>query len=139
MKNSIYFILILLVGCKSVEQKTVKNELTLSTVNYNKIKNDSQIINDLYLTIQDSIEIKKIRKLLDNYFETNKKDDLITVLEIYRVFGDEVQVLAKDSLNKDNFLKIESYEDLKKLKESLPKTIILNRVNDTIITQINND
>lgn len=139
MKNSIYFILILLVGCKSVEQKTVKNELTLSTVNYNKIKNDSQIINDLYLTIQDSIEIKKIRKLLDNYFETNKKDDLITVLEIYRVFGDEVQVLAKDSLNKDNFLKIESYEDLKKLKESLPKTIILNRVNDTIITQINKD
>ncbi|TYB69074.1 hypothetical protein ES677_14510 [Bizionia gelidisalsuginis] len=139
MKNSIYFILILLVGCKSVEQKTVKNELTLSTVNYNKIKNDSQIISDLYLTIQDSIEIKKIRKLLDNYFENNKRDDLITVLEIYRVFGDEVQVLAKDSLDKDNFLKIESYEDLKKLKESLSKTIILNRVNDTIITQINKD
>lgn len=135
--KSIFYLLIFslfLLNCKTLEERTIKQSNLLSKKEFYIIKNDKEITENLYLTIIDSIDLYKIKKPLNNYFESNNKRELLSILEVYRVFGNktiDIDVLPKDSIDQSKMLKIDSVDDLKELKQKLQGKLNIKTVIDS--------
>ncbi|OIQ15635.1 hypothetical protein [Lacinutrix sp. MedPE-SW] len=110
-----------------MEQKTVKQKLSLSGKEYKSIKNDNEIISGLNLLINDSVDIKKIDKALNEYFnEHYKRKHLIRAIEFYSVFGNSATITDTkiDSTHK-GILEIRNKEELEAFKNDFFKEIKL--------------
>jgi hypothetical protein len=108
----------------------VKSKLNLNRKEFNLIKKESELINEINLSFKDSINLNLIKRRLDSfYLKKYTMKELISSIELDRVFkGANVEIdrsLHKDSVpNFDNvgemkqFLKKVS-EDFHKKKDSL--------------------
>ena len=107
------FLLIILSSCSPL-----KSKLDLNREEFNLIKTDSVLINEINLSLKDSIDIKLIRRRLDSFFlKKYNKHELITSIELDRVFkGKRVEIGR--GLNKDS---LPNFDSMGEMKEYLKK------------------
>lgn len=120
-------------NCQSTKQQVIKKQLSLTRKEYKIIKNDSSILSSLHSAISiDSIDVYKIETLLDTYFQNNNKKELISILEMYSVFGNRLHIKAADLDRNDP--SIPSIDSIKELKAFIDK---VNQEKKAIIENFN--
>jgi len=122
--KTLILLLFLIFGCKSLVNKTVKKELSLTQVEYNKIKKDSLITNTLYRSIKDSVKISVIEKRLDSFFlGSYVKKELISILEVDRVFKGKLNIEFKKDFDTLNAIEFNNTKDLKNFMVKVKKRL----------------
>ena len=81
----------------------IKSKLDLNREEFGLIKTDSELINEINLSLKDSIDIVLIKRRLDSfYLKKYSKNELITSIELDRIFkGKKIEIdrtVKKDSV-----------------------------------------
>ncbi len=101
---------------QDVRIKIIEDSLKLTEEQLNGIKDIDSIVNEVYLSIRDTLSHKLIKQNLDSFYaEKYTVKELTTNLELYRIFkGDNISIKIQRDLDPNKVPSFDNIEDLKK-------------------------
>ncbi|RNC85127.1 MAG: hypothetical protein ED556_11210 [Winogradskyella sp.] len=109
---------------KIVSQNTknynqLKKEFSIRKKDFKKIKDNKAVINELKLSVKDSLTREKASAILDSFFRSNYSPKrLLTILEINRVFeGKNYRAVSLKDIDSSKALFINDIKELEEFKK----------------------
>ena len=150
LKINVIFFLVILLSCNAqkndsvnystnqdIRLNTIIDSLKLSSENLEILKSNQTVLNEVYISIKDTLDLKIIKRDLDSFFlKKYTEKDIITNLELNRAFKKSTGFFTVKKDIDPNAPRFESIEEIKKYIDSITRGIKnntkVNVVNDSL-------